>query len=88
MHGSAIEHPNHLIQGNPFQVLFFVIKLEGCGVVLEAQWLKTSGPIVWHFMQLLHHVLGYSLLLVVHFKFNKNKLWRTTFSKSLYIIEE
>lgn len=37
------------IQGNQFQVDFFVISLEGCDAVLGAQWLATLGSILWDF---------------------------------------
>lgn len=31
---------------------FFLIALEGCDIVLGAQWLRTLGPILWDFSQL------------------------------------
>lgn len=31
---------------------FHLLKLEGCGVVLGAHWLRTLGRILWNFLNL------------------------------------
>ena len=37
------------LQGNSIFVDFYLLPLEGCDVVLGAQWLSTLGPIEWDF---------------------------------------
>ena len=37
------------LQNSQFLVDFYLIELEGCDAILEAQWLRTLGPIVWNF---------------------------------------
>ena len=37
------------LQNSQFLVDFYLTELEGCDVVLRAQWLRTLGSIVWNF---------------------------------------
>lgn len=36
-----------------FNVSFHLLPLGGCDVVLGVKWLRTLGPIVWDFMQMI-----------------------------------
>ena len=40
------------LQGWKFHIKFFVLPLEGYGIVLGAQWLRVLGPIWWDFEKL------------------------------------
>lgn len=43
---------NTLVQGVPINVDFYLLPLEGCDVVLGAQWLSMLRPIIWDFSKL------------------------------------
>jgi hypothetical protein len=34
-----------------FQVDFYILRIEGCEVILRAIWLKLLGPILWDFFK-------------------------------------
>jgi hypothetical protein len=46
--GKCVQIPVEL-QGRIFTVDFYILQLEGYGVVLGTQWLRIFGPIHWDF---------------------------------------
>ena len=51
------------LQGLTLQTDFYMLPLQGCDIVLGAQWLKTLGQIVWDFRSL-----------TMQFVFNESKV--------------
>ena len=41
-----------IIQGISILADLYMLPLEGCDIVLGAQWLRTLGPIIWDFSKL------------------------------------